>query len=134
MPIIPNQININTNFVGSKAKRRISKRVFQDNKARQIWRVLFSWNTRFEIRPSALLPTTSSLPLSGPFLISFAIIDEEWHSCGVPCPLVFLPLHLGPYRPLPRVHTETASGNRVLIERVLLVILLSNYDKLTFLT
>ena len=24
---------------------------------RKIWRALFSWNTRFEIRPFALLPT-----------------------------------------------------------------------------
>ena len=37
--------------------------MFQENKARQIfrkttiWRVLFSWNTRFEIRPFTLLPT-----------------------------------------------------------------------------
>ena len=62
-------------FVGNKAKGRISKRVFQENKARQISRktnisyplirarkkclfsgkfsVFFSWNTRFKI---ALLP------------------------------------------------------------------------------
>ena len=26
---------------------------------RKIWRALFSWNTRFEIRPFALLPTKS---------------------------------------------------------------------------
>ena len=55
-------------FVGDKAKGWISKRVFQENKARQIfrkmfvfreiWRALFSWNIRFEIRPFALLPTT----------------------------------------------------------------------------
>ena len=71
-------------FVVNKAKGRISKRVFQENKARQIfrktniftpwyahvrirgykmfvfrkiWRVLLSWNTSFEIRPSTLLPT-----------------------------------------------------------------------------
>ena len=71
-------------FVRNKAKGRISKQVFQENKARQIfrktntsyplirtricqgkkcsffrkiWRALFSWNTRFEIRPFALLPT-----------------------------------------------------------------------------
>ena len=61
----------------------ILKRVFRENKARQIfrktsisdplicvsggkkmfvfrkiWRALFSWNTRFEIRPFVLLPTT----------------------------------------------------------------------------
>ena len=28
---------------------------------RKIWRALFSWNTRFEIRPFALLPTKSFL-------------------------------------------------------------------------
>ena len=63
-------------FVGNKAKGRISKRVFQENKTRQIfrktnisyplvenvcfrknWRALFSWNTRIEIRPFALLTT-----------------------------------------------------------------------------
>ena len=71
--------NIAAVIVGNKAKERISKRVFQENKARQIfekrtfltpryadvrtcayqgvrngrfsenWRVLFSWNSRFEI-------------------------------------------------------------------------------------
>ena len=75
-------------FVGNKAKGRISKRVFQENKARQnfrktnisyplirtctwayqlvwnfhfseIWRALFSWNARFEIRPFALLSKVS---------------------------------------------------------------------------
>ena len=58
-------------FVGNKAKLRISKQVFQENEARQIFHrknkclffgkfggVLFSWNTRFEIRPFALLPTS----------------------------------------------------------------------------
>ena len=68
-------------FVGNEVKRRISKQVFQENKARQIfwktniltpwyahvrvsfrgeerfvfrkiWRALFSWNTRFGIRLS----------------------------------------------------------------------------------
>ena len=66
--------------VSNNAEGRISKRVFQENKTRQIfrktnifyllirtriknipfseiWRALFSWNTRFEIRPSALLLT-----------------------------------------------------------------------------
>ena len=70
--------------VGNKAKERISKRVFQENKARQIsrktnisyplirtrtyqtyemfvfgkiWCALFSWNTRFKISPFVLLPT-----------------------------------------------------------------------------
>ena len=75
-------------FDGNKAKEWISKRMFQDNKARQIfWKtnlsypmtrtpcayqgvkkysffgefgVLFSWNIRFEIRPFALLPTNYS--------------------------------------------------------------------------
>ena len=72
--------------VGNKAKGQISKRVFQENKARHIFRktnisyplihtrtcayhwvgnvrvsenltALFSWNTRFEIRSFTLLPT-----------------------------------------------------------------------------
>ena len=56
--------NINTyiiSSVGNKAKGRISKRVFQESKARQIfqktniWFALFSWNTRFEICLFALL-------------------------------------------------------------------------------
>ena len=51
-------MNIMNQFVSSKAKAQISKRVFQENKACQIvWRALFSWNTRFEIRPSNLLLT-----------------------------------------------------------------------------
>ena len=49
-------------FVGNKAKGRISKRVFQENKARQIFRKANISNplirTRtIEIRPFALLPT-----------------------------------------------------------------------------
>ena len=67
--------------VSNKAEGRISKRVFQENKTRQIfrktnifyllirtriknipfseiWRALFSWNTRFEIRPSSALLLT----------------------------------------------------------------------------
>ena len=74
-------------IVGNKAKDRTSKRVFQENKARQIFRknkhilppvtqryvcvsgdkkcllfrricrALFSWNARFEVLPFALLPT-----------------------------------------------------------------------------
>ena len=44
-------------FFSNKAKGRTSKRVFQENKAPQIWHALFSWNTRFEICPFALLPT-----------------------------------------------------------------------------
>ena len=76
----------NVRIVGNKAKGRISKRIFQENKAhqifrktnisyplirtrtcahqgvrmfvfRKIWRALFSWNPRFEIRAFALLPT-----------------------------------------------------------------------------
>ena len=74
----------NLDNVGNKAKGRISKWVFQENKARQIFRkrnishplirtrtykevrnvcflgnlaALFSWNTRFEIRLFALSPT-----------------------------------------------------------------------------
>ena len=59
--------------VGNKAKGRISKRVFREDKAWQIfrkakemfvfwniWRALSSRNTRFEIRPFALLPTHST--------------------------------------------------------------------------
>ena len=50
-----------SHFVSSMAKRRISKRAFQDNKAHQIfWKTniaLFSWNTRFKIRTFALLLT-----------------------------------------------------------------------------
>ena len=50
---------------GNKAKGQISKGVFQENIARQIyrkanikiWRALFFWNTRFEIRSFGLLPT-----------------------------------------------------------------------------
>ena len=55
-------------IVGNKATGRISKRVFKENKTRQIFRktnifqkisrTLFSWNTRFEIQPFALLPAT----------------------------------------------------------------------------
>ena len=52
-------------YVGNKAKGRISERVFQENKTHQIfrktniWRALLSWDTRFEILPFALLPTSS---------------------------------------------------------------------------
>ena len=50
-----------TQFVGNKAKERISKRVFQENKVCQIFRKTnISWNTRFEIRLFALLPAMSS--------------------------------------------------------------------------
>ena len=44
---------------------------------RKIWRALFSWNTDFEIRPFALLPTIVSLDLSylGYFLILFSWKD-----------------------------------------------------------
>ena len=63
-------------FVSNKAKGRISKRVFQENKAHQIfrktsisyplfvfrgiWRALFSWNNRFEILSFVWLPTIFS--------------------------------------------------------------------------
>ena len=64
----------NSHFVGNKAKGRISKRMLQENKARQIFRkrsisypqeifvvwkillALFSCNTRFENLTFALLP------------------------------------------------------------------------------
>ena len=49
-------------FVGNRVKRQISKRVFQENKARQIFRktnISFPQvRTSFEIRPFTLLPTT----------------------------------------------------------------------------
>ena len=73
-------------LVGNKAKGRILKRVFQENKACQTnisytliptrtcayqglknvcisenLAAFFSWNTRFEIRPFALLPTISNI-------------------------------------------------------------------------
>ena len=41
------------------AKGRISKRVFQESKARQNFRKTNT--TRFEIRPFALLPTNSTI-------------------------------------------------------------------------
>ena len=76
-------------FVGNNTKEQISKRVFQENKARQIFRktnisypmiltrtfasqgvkkcsffgkfsALFSWNTSFKFRPFALSPTYCS--------------------------------------------------------------------------
>ena len=69
-------------FFCNKVKGRISKRVFQENKARQIlrknkhfsggkkcsflrkiWRALFSWNIRFKIRPFALLSTSCHFQL-----------------------------------------------------------------------
>ena len=58
------------NIAGNKAKGRISKRVFQEDKARQIFRKtnfsenlasLFSRNTRFEIPTFGLLPTFCEL-------------------------------------------------------------------------
>ena len=52
--------------VGHETKGRISKRVFEENKARQIFRkTSISYpliRTRFEIRLSALLPTMRRLP------------------------------------------------------------------------
>ena len=75
--------------LGNKAKGRISKQVFQENKARQIFRktnisypliltlmyvcvsegkkcsrALFSWKTRFDIRPFALLSMNSAITSS----------------------------------------------------------------------
>ena len=64
--------------VGNKPKVGISKRVFLENKDakfsekfvfRKIWRALSSWNTRFEIRPFALLPAI--LPLCNCFTFTF---------------------------------------------------------------
>ena len=93
MSIWENQV---LRLVGNKAKRRISKRVFQENKARQIfrkrkrgkkcffffqkiWRALFSWNTRCEIRPSALLPTNFSCGhhWSKTFLTNTTAMDSQ---------------------------------------------------------
>ena len=57
---------MNSYFVGSKAKKRILKRVFQDvcvsggkkfSFFGKFGVLFFSRNTRFEIRPFALLPT-----------------------------------------------------------------------------
>ena len=49
----------NLKFVGNKGKGLISKRVFQESKARQFfrkkWLALFSRGTRFEIRHFALI-------------------------------------------------------------------------------
>ena len=89
-PFLHNKLSC---FVGKKAKERISKRAFQENKAHQIFRKTnisypliplrtcayqevrnyrFSenlacfvfLNVRFEIRPFALLPTTSGFYLN----------------------------------------------------------------------
>ena len=60
-------ISPSAQFVGNKAKNKakgwISKQVFQENKAHQIFQktnisypLIRTWNTRFEIRPFALLP------------------------------------------------------------------------------
>ena len=55
-------------FVGNRAKGRISQRVLQENKARQIfqktniWHALFSYNTYFEFRTFAQLPTNLKCP------------------------------------------------------------------------
>ena len=60
--IINFEVCVKVHYVGNKAKERISKRVFQENKARQIFRknehFLPPDTHRFEIRPSALLPAT----------------------------------------------------------------------------
>ena len=42
-----------SDFVGNKAKRRISKRVFQENKARQIFRktnIYYPWYVQVRVR------------------------------------------------------------------------------------
>ena len=72
---------------GNKTKGRISKRVFQESKARQIfrktnisrkvhfrkiWIGLLSWNTRFEIRPFALLLSI--------YDVSIAVFDHLFRS------------------------------------------------------
>ena len=86
LPVNIEACKILRQYVGNKAEGQISKRMFQENKARQIfrktntyyplittrryeyqgvkkfifrkiWCALFSWNTRFEIRLFALLPT-----------------------------------------------------------------------------
>ena len=50
--------------VGNRATGRISKRVLQEMFVFQkIWYTLFSCNTRFEIRPFALLPKTFGIVL-----------------------------------------------------------------------
>ena len=82
----PSHLWLILNIVGNKAKGPISKWEFEENRAcqifrktdisypldthtyvyvsggkkhvfRKIWRALFSWNTRLEIGPVALLPT-----------------------------------------------------------------------------
>ena len=82
--------------VFAKTLGRISKRVFQENKGRQIfrkmfvfrkiWRALFSWNTRFDIRPFALLLTMSDRVLNIPltlqtFLKNDFILLQLQHIC-----------------------------------------------------
>ena len=58
--IFPEDVDL-LDFVSNKAKERVSKPAFQEDKGRQVfWKTdisLFSWNTRFEIRPFVLLPT-----------------------------------------------------------------------------
>ena len=103
-------------FVGNKAKGRVWKRVFKENKARQIfrkmnisypltsiryqgvfwkiWHALFSWNTRFAIRPFALLQTISKLYCNHYYSSFFSIfsfqhkkIKKFWASIySIDCP------------------------------------------------
>ena len=45
---------------------------------RKIWCALFSWNTHFEIRPFALLPTTSSVFLK---LLNIFVLSRHYYLC-----------------------------------------------------
>ena len=84
-------------FVRNKAKGRISKRVFQENKARQLFRKMsifyplirtrkkcpffekfgVLWSSRFDIRPLALLPTNLILTLEHD-----SVLAIEWFECN----------------------------------------------------
>ena len=64
-----------TSFVGNKAKGRISKQVFQENKARQIFRKTNISNPL--IRPFALLPThwrIQVLPFHQEIILSLLVL------------------------------------------------------------
>ena len=96
------------NLVSNKTKGWVSKRVFQEKKARQIfrknehflssdthtyvrkiWRALFSWNTRFDpFCPFALLLATCVWTVSGNkfwtvFFIDFTIFSQFFLSIKV---------------------------------------------------
>ena len=44
----------------------------------KIWRALFSWNTRFEIRPSALLPNNkSTYNMASPLKVDWRNITDN---------------------------------------------------------